>query len=592
MQRKLAAILAADVVGYSRLMRADEVGTLAAMKALWSEVVQPSVRSHRGRVFKLMGDGMLAEFASVVDAANAADAIQTAANERAGGQAEDKAIRLRIGINLGDVVVDGSDLYGDGVNIAARLQEVAEPGGIALSAGTHDYLRGKSTLTFADAGERSLKNIDEPVRVWLWPEVSQTGGGVAPAGVGLSGAQAAPSRSSQPSIAVLPFQNLSSDPDAEFFADGMTDDVIDAISKFRWLTVIARGTMFSYKSKSFTDAQVAQELNVRYVLEGSVRQTGQRMRLSAQLTDSKTGGSIWSQRFDRQADDIFAIQDDITNAIVAAIAPEIDRAERTGASARQQRDLDGWLRYQQGLAAYYKQTEDGFDQAIDDFRYTQTINPQFAPAFAMEAMSRATIALNFRFDISDGEKSDLVDLAGKAITLDPRDPLCWLSSSRAHSVLRQHENCVPLLDKAVSLNPNFATAWFWRANTLWRVDRLNEAYESIEKAIALSPFDPSMSIFLYNRGVIFLSMGEYKKAIESVDQGLILGTVRTWANINRIAGYWYLGDHTTAAKYLNNIRIENPNITVRYLLDAAAADDAIWTRLTLHVLRELGVPEE
>jgi len=218
--RKLAAILAADVVGYSRLMRADETGTLAAMKALWSEVVQPSVRSHRGRVFKLMGDGMLAEFASVVDAANAAEAIQTAANERASDKPEDKAILLRIGINLGDVVVDGSDLYGDGVNIAARLQEVAPTGGVAVSATTYEYLRGKTTITFTDAGERSLKNIDQPTRVWLWPSAGEPPARPNPT----------PSRSSQPSIAVLPFKNLSSAEDAEFFADGMTEDVIEKIT--------------------------------------------------------------------------------------------------------------------------------------------------------------------------------------------------------------------------------------------------------------------------------------------------------------------------------------------------------------------------
>ena len=220
MQRKLAAIMAADVVGYSRLMRADETGTLTAMKALWSEVVQPSVRTHRGRVFKLMGDGMLAEFASVVDPANSAEAIQTAANERAAEQVDEKAIRLRIGINLGDVVMDGSDLYGDGVNIAARLQEVAEPGGIALSATTQEYLRGKTEFVFADAGERTLKNIDQPVRVWLWPSAGEV----------VAAPTAMPSRSSQPSIAVLPFQNLSSATDAEFFADGMTEDVIEKIT--------------------------------------------------------------------------------------------------------------------------------------------------------------------------------------------------------------------------------------------------------------------------------------------------------------------------------------------------------------------------
>ena len=267
------------------------------MKALWAEVVQPSVRAYRGRVFKLMGDGMLPEFGSVVDAANAAEAMQTAANARALDQPDGNAIRLRIGINLGDVVVDGADLYGDGVNIAARLQEAASVGGIAVSAGTYDYLRGKTGFAFVDGGDRELKNIDQPVRVWLWPDTNEQP----------ETATSAPSRSSQPSIAVLPFKNLSTDPDAEFFADGMTEDVINALSKFRWLFVIARGTMFTYKGKSIGTAQVANDLGVRFVLEGSIRQAGQRIRVSVQLVDTEAGLQLWTQRFDRQVDDLFAI---------------------------------------------------------------------------------------------------------------------------------------------------------------------------------------------------------------------------------------------------------------------------------------------
>ena len=317
--------------------------------------MQPSVRAHRGRVFKLMGDGMLAEFGSVVDAANAAEAVQTAANARAEGEAEERRVLLRMGINLGDVVVDGSDLYGDGVNIAARLQEVAPVGGIAVSAGTYEYLRGKTAFAFADAGERSLKNIDQPVRIWLWPSAGEATAAPTPT----------PSRSSQPSIAVLPFQNLSSAPDAEFFADGMTEDVINALSKFRWLFVIARGTMFTFKSQTVSAADVADKLRVRYVLEGSVRQAAQRVRISIQLIDTEIGNSIWSHRFDRQVDDIFVIQDEITNAIAAALGPEIENAERSRIARLPPTEINVWLLYQQGLAHSSVFSLESYNAAID-----------------------------------------------------------------------------------------------------------------------------------------------------------------------------------------------------------------------------------
>ena len=479
MQRKLAAILAADVVGYSRLMRADETGTLSGMKALWGEVVQPSVRAHRGRVFKLMGDGMLAEFGSVVDAANAAEAIQTAANARAEAVAEGRRVQLRIGINLGDVVVDGSDLYGDGVNIAARLQEVAPVGGIAVSAGTYEYLRGKTVITFTDAGERSLKNIDQPVQVWLWPDAGEPAEETA----------AAPSGSSQPSIAVLPFQNLSSAPYAEFFADGMTEDVINALSKFRWLFVIARGTMSTYKGKSVGTTQVAMDLGVRYVVEGSVRQAGQRMRISAQLVDTETGNSLWTQRFDRQLEDIFAIQDEITNAISGAIAPEIERFEQRRADTTSRTDIDAWLLYQKGQSAANERSEEKLVEAIQIFDQVSELDPKFVPALAMGAINRVILGDIYRgADVENlrrlaKEKADLASL------LDPSDPLAMLAHSRIFSSLGNHSQAMVLARKAVDANPNNAFAHARLASAALIAGEIDECQRHCDMVLELSPFD-------------------------------------------------------------------------------------------------------
>ena len=501
--RKLAAILVADVVGYSRLMRADETGTLTAMKELWGKVVQPSVRAHRGRVFKLMGDGVLAEFASVVDAANAAEAIQTAANERASDQAEDKSIRLRIGINLGDVVVDGSDLYGDGVNIAARLQEVAPVGGIAVSATTYEYLQGKTEFVFADAGERSLKNIDQPIQVWLWPA----------AGEATPQAVTTPNRSSQPSIAVLPFKNLSSDADAEFFADGMTEDVINAVSKFRWLFVIAGGTMFTYKGKSVATAQVATELGVRYVVEGSVRQAGQRMRISVQLVDTETGNPLWTERFDRQLDDIFAIQDEITNAIAGAIAPEIERFEQRRADAAFRTDIDVWLLYQKGQSAANERSEEKLVEAIQIFDQVEELDPKFVPALAMGAINRVILGDIYRASEVENLRKHAKEKAELASSIDPSDPLVMLAHSRIHSGLGNHSQAMVLARKAVDVNPNNAFAHARMASAALISGEFDECQHHCGIVLALSPFDPFEAVAKSYMAFCLYQKKEYEQAL-------------------------------------------------------------------------------
>jgi adenylate cyclase len=579
-KRKLAAILAADVVGYSRLIRADEASTLAATKTLWREVVRPAIRERRGRVFKLLGDGLLAEFASVVDAVAAAEGIQAEANKRSEAEPEDRRIQLRIGINLGDVVMDGADLYGDGVNLAARLQEVAEPGGIAVSASTYEHLRGKTGIAFADVGERQLKNIAEPVRVWLWHSALKVAASERPI----------ESRSSQPSIAVLPFRNHSVDPDAEFFADGMTEDVIDALSKFRWLVVIARGTMFTYKGKSLSEAQVAKELNVRYVLEGSIRQSGLRMRLSAQLTDSRNGSSIWSQRFDRQLDDIFAIQDEITNAIAAAIAPEIDRAERSRATRRPRVEVDAWLFYQQGLAAYYRLTEEGLDESIGAFRKAQQADPQFAPAWAMEAVALARLAQNYRLDELGNMKS-AVDLATKARLIDPRDPLTWWASGRVFSVMKKHAQAIEHIEEAITLNPNYAMAWFGLANVLMRTQSLDRAETAVDKAIALSPFDPFMPIFQFVRGNILQWLGRHEEAIKCMEGAIQQGYVSVLGYVHLAVAYRTVGNTERAKQLVAYVRERFPTFSLSAHRKFVSQPNERLEIIEAN-LRQLGVPEE
>ncbi len=336
-ERRLTTILAADVVGYSRLMAADEGGTFAQLKTHRKELIGPKIAEYSGRVVKLMGDGTLMEFGSVVDAVHFAVDVQRAMAERNAEVPEDQRITYRIGINIGDIIVEGDDIYGDGVNVAARLEALAEPGGICISRTVFNHVRNKVALAFEDLGELQVKNIPDPVRVYR-VDLSRTDTD----SVGWSPDTGSLPLPDKPSIAVLPFENMSGDPEQEFFADGMAEEIITALSRYRWFFVIARNSSFTYKGHAVDVKQVAKELGVRYVLEGSVRKAGDRVRVTAQLIDASTGNHIWAERYDRELDDIFALQDEITQTIVTAIEPELGAVEQERARRKPPDNLDAW----------------------------------------------------------------------------------------------------------------------------------------------------------------------------------------------------------------------------------------------------------
>src|SRR5262245_1220032 len=354
-QRRLAAILAADVVGYSRLVEQDEAGTLATLKARRKQILEPLVAKHQGRVFKVAGDGVLVEFASAVNAVQCAIDLQqemAAAND---GQREDRQIILRIGVNLGDVIVEGSDLCGDGVNIAARLEAVAEPGGILVSAPAFDFVRNKVKVGFGDLGAQTLKNITEPVRAY---RVTGT-----PA-VAVAAPKAV---SDKPSIAVLPFANMSGDPEQEYFSDGIVEEIITALSRMRSLFVVARNSSFYYKGRPINVRQVGRELGVRYVLEGSVRKAANRLRISGQLIDAETGAHLWADRFDGDMEDIFDLQDQVTAKVVGAIAPKLDEAEIERIRSKPTENFDAYDHFLRGMAGLHRWSREGNDEALAHF---------------------------------------------------------------------------------------------------------------------------------------------------------------------------------------------------------------------------------
>ena len=390
-QRRLAAILSADVVGYSRLMGIDEAGTLARLKALRRNLIDPQIAAHSGRIVKLMGDGVLVEFGSAVDAVACAIKIQKHLGGHDADGAEANPIQLRIGINVGDIIIDDNDIFGDGVNVAARLEGIAEPGGVCISDDAYRQVRGKIEMACDDMGPQALKNIAEPMRAWRVKLGDQS---AAMAQAGLPANQApALALPEKPSIAVLPFQNMSADPEQEYFADGMVEDIITALSRFKSLFVIARNSSFTYKGKAVDIKQVGRELGVRYVLEGSVRKAGGNVRITGQLIDSDTGSHLWADRFDGSLEDVFELQDQVTTRVVSAIAPKITEAEIERARRKPAGSLDGYDLYLRALPLSHQFTPESLGEAVAVLRKALAIELVLCASGRVVALLLQLVAL-------------------------------------------------------------------------------------------------------------------------------------------------------------------------------------------------------
>jgi TolB-like protein/class 3 adenylate cyclase len=455
-QRRLAAILAADVAGYSRLMGADEVGTLAALKALRREVVDPAIAEHNGRIVKTTGDGMLVEFASAVDAVNCAVAVQGKMAERDGDSAQ--KITFRIGINVGDIIIDGDDIFGDGVNVAARVENECEPGGVYLSGSAFEQVRGKTTFSFDDLGDRALKNIERSVRLYVARNTTQP---LAREVASFAQGKKPLSLPDKPSIAVLPFQNLSGDPEQEYFADGVVEDIITALSRFKSLFVIARNSSFAYKGRSPDIRQVGRDLGVRYVLEGSVRRAANRLRITAQLIDAQSGAHAWADRFEGSPQDVFELQDEVTQKVVVAIAPRVERAEIARALRRSSSEkTDAYDCYLRGLSCLSPATAEGTDQALDLFSKASALDPDFASAHGMAMFCRAgRFGYGSVKDLAR-EQSEVTRLWQMVARVGSDDDRALAAAGWAVAyVLRDLSSAKELIDRAIELNPNLASAW-------------------------------------------------------------------------------------------------------------------------------------
>ena len=479
--RRLAAILVADVVGYSRLMEADEAGTLAALKERRKTILDPAMREHHGRIVKLMGDGVLAEFASAVNAVACAVELQkqfSAANE---GTADDRRIVLRIGINLGDVVVEGGDLYGDGVIIATRLETMAEPGAICISGSVHEQVAGKFAATFDDLGPCEVKNSSKPVRVYR----------VSPAYI-------APARPSlalpdKPSIAVLPFTNMSGDPAQEYFVDGMVEDITIGLSRFNALFVIARNSSFTYKGRAIDVRQVGRELGVRYVLEGSVRKADNRVRITGQLINATTGSYLWADRIDGNLEDIFDLQDQVTARVVGAIAPKLEQAEIERARHKPTENLDAYDYYLRGLAGVHRWTREDNASALKNFTRAIELDPEFAAAYGNAANCYAQrIGGSWIIDRAR-EANEAAYLARRAVELGKDDAVALGTAGMCIAVVAGDlEDGDAVIDRALVLNPNLAWAWLFSGWVKVFRGEPEVAIERVARAMHLSPRDSAM----------------------------------------------------------------------------------------------------
>jgi adenylate cyclase len=483
--RRLAAILAVDVVGYSRMMREDETGTLSALRGVWDTIFNPSVVGHRGRIVKMLGDGALVEFGSAVDAVECAVAVQKGMAERNDVGSGGKAISFRIGINLGDIVIDGTDIFGDGVNIAARLEGRAPAGGVLISESVHAQVKGKTAFAFADGGEITLKNIEQPMRVWIWGAA-----GPGPEKDHVAHTAFSPA-SRKPSIAVLPFLNIGNDPEQEFFADGLVEDILTRLSKLTGLTVIARNSSFAYKGRNVDVRQVAREFGVRYVLEGSVRKAGNRIRITAQLIDASTGSHVWADRYDRGVDDIFAVQDEITLTLATEMQVRLTEGEQARLRYTTTDNVDAWNLWVEGLA-YYRGpvTAEHQANAVRCWEKALALDPRSAPLNAMLGFAHFASARFGWWDDRETSLGKAQAYVDRTLAIDPQNSDAYRALAGILLVKSRFDEAVAAARKSVALSPNHPDSLMLTAYVLASSGHAPEALAFVERAMALSPRYP------------------------------------------------------------------------------------------------------
>jgi len=582
LERKLAAILAADVVGYTALMGADEVGTLRRMGALRRDFLEPLIGDHRGRIVKLMGDGLLVEFASVVDAMACALAWQNGMAERTAIPEDGEGMRFRIGINLGDVIVEGDDIYGDGVNIAARLEALSDPGGIYLSDDAYRQVRGKVEAGFEDLGEQHLKNVKEPVRVFR----------VAGCGDNSTGAAAAPDDAALPdktSIAVLPFTNMSGDPEQEYFADGLAEDIITELSRERHILVIARNSSFVYKGQSKDIKEIGRDLGAHYILEGSVRKAGNRIRLTAQLIDAETNSHVWAERYDRAFDDIFEVQDELTSAIYSTLLKRFVDIEMEPAIRQRPQDLNAYELVLRALGHINRGTRANLDSAFEALQAAVALDPGYGRAHAMMAWANIHRALQGQVDDYGQALEKGRAEAQKAVRADRNDYWSHSALGGAELYLGHHDRALPSLERALELAPCNADVRALRAMSMGYLGRPEEALTDIELAKRLNPHHPDW--YFYSSAQALYLLDRHHEAITDLQRFVDAGTEFLPTYLLMIANYSATGRSDKASEVLSILLERRPDFTLEHVPAIIPFKEKEHIDRLQALLHDAGLPE-
>jgi adenylate cyclase len=586
-ERRLAAILAADVAGYSRLTGLDEEGTHVRLRERMRGLADPKISEHRGKVVKHTGDGVLAEFGSVVDAVRCAIEVQRGMAEQNATMPQVKRIEFRIGIHVGDIIVDDNDIFGDGVNIAVRLEGIAEPGGVCISDDAQRQVRGKVDFAFEDIGPQNLKNIVEPMRAWRL-RMNASGSAPAPIEPPVESTQAL-ALPDKPSIAVLPFQNLSGDPEQEYFADGMVEEITTALSRFHWLFVIARNSSFTFKGKAVDIKEVGRRLGVRYVLEGSVRKASGKVRIAGQLIDAVTGAHIWADRFERDLTDVFALQDEVTGAVVSAIQPKLLQTEIAMATRRRPENLTAYDLFLRTMQQFYLTTREGLAETIRLAHRALELDPRFGLVAALAGMCHMRNVIWGYANDPQFDRTESVRLLRLALSVDDSDPdTLAMAALISAFMVGDCESEIEMADRAVALNPNSFNAWNYRGWVYQIAGLPEEGVRSFERAIRMSPVDPLLHLSYLGMGVAFIELRRFDEAIVAGKKALRQNPSFAQTYRCLASAFAQLGRDAEAREAAARALEFDPAFTISaWIARGGQSNSKLWTE----GLRKAGLPE-
>jgi len=566
-------------------MGADEAGTRARFNAHLHELIEPAIASRQGRIVKTTGDALLIEFASVVDAVQCAVEIQRGMAERNGDEPDERRMDFRIGVNLGDVIIEGDDIHGDGVNVAARLEALADPGAVVVSGTVHEHVRGKLDFGFDDLGPQEVKNIVEPVHAYSV--------GMAKAATSIDEPKTPEPLTlpDKPSIAVLAFENMSGDPEQEYLADGITEDIITALSKFRWFFVTARNSTFTYKGSAIDIKQVGQELGVRYVLEGSVRKAANRIRITAQLIEAASGNHIWAERYDRELDDIFELQDEITLTIAAAVEPELAGSERHHALHKPTDNLQAWDLFHRGTAKIWKIDQKSMTEGAALMRQALAMDPNLGQAYAYLAFVNFYEIILSRTDDRDGTLQQGIANARRAIAIDRRDYTAHWALGRLHSMEGKHQSAIREMETSIDINPNFAHGYFGLATSYIHAGEPSKAIDYLDMAIRLSPNDPLLWGFFANKGIAYGILQDFDSGIEYLEEACRIPTTAFVPFTMLAALYALAGRLSDAEKSLDQARRLEPSVSMKHMREYWGTADQESFEIYFEGFRKAGLTE-